>query len=244
MAIAQPAFTAVPYAFPRLPNIRCAFTTRQAGNLSLNAFTGEEIEYAATVTARQSLLDSLGVATWSEVKQVHGETFVADAEPTPVAEKPGTEADGMGTMRKNHALFIKVADCQPVILAHPKGAIAAIHVGWRGNRACFVQTAVTQFCSAYGLDPADIHAVRGPSLGHAEFVNFAREWPSDFAPWYDQATQCMDLWSLTRQQLRDAGLAPGNIHGLDLCTLSLHSLFFSHRNGDAGRQAGLVWMVA
>lgn len=233
---------AIPYVFPDLPGVHCVFTTRQAGNLSMyKTSTGDE-DYEATVGARRSLLESLGLESWSEVKQVHGDVFIADPEPTSVDTGPVIEADGMGTMRKKHALCIKSADCQPILLAHPKGAIAAIHVGWRGNVAQFAQTAVATFCAAYGLDPAEVHAVRGPSLGRAEFVNFAREWPVSFAPWYDQASQCMDLWSLTRRQLCEAGLKPSKIHGLDMCTLSLNSLFFSHRCGDTGRQAGIIWM--
>lgn len=238
------ACTLIPYAFPDLPGIRCVFSTRETGNLSLYRASGAPVDRDATIAARRALLDALGLATWSEVKQVHGDAFVVDPDPTPLEEAPAMEADGMSTMRKNHALCIKTADCQPVLLAHPKGAVAAIHVGWRGNAARYPQKAVAAFCSAYSLDPAEVRAVRGPSLGHAEFVNFAREWPVSFAPWYDQAARCMDLWSLTRRQLCEAGLLPGRIHGLDMCTLSLGSLFFSHRNGDTGRQAGLIWREA
>lgn len=242
MAVNPLATSVIPYAFPDLPGIRCVFTTRLTGNLSLYRTAKGNEDHAAAVAARRALLDAAGLETWSEVHQVHGDEFITDPEPTPVATGPAVAADGMGTARKKHALCIKTADCQPILLAHPKGAVAAIHVGWRGNAAGFPQSAVARFCLHYGLDPADVRAVRGPSLGRAEFVNFAREWPASFAPWYNQASQCMDLWSLTRQQLCEAGLKPDRVHGLDMCTLSLNSLFFSHRAGDTGRQAGIIWM--
>lgn len=230
----------IPFAFPALPGVRCAFTTRLAGNLSLTGTEGAERE--GVVSARRALREKLGVTAWTELKQVHGDTFCLNPDVTDADAEPALEADGHATKEKRHALVVKTADCQPILLAHPKGYVAAIHAGWRGNVLRFPETAVATFCLEYGLDPADVRAVRGPSLGHAEFVNFNNEWPAVFAPWYDSATRCMDLWSLTRRQLCEAGLKPRNIFGLDLCTLSLNSLFFSHRGGDFGRQAALVWM--
>lgn len=231
----------IPFVFPGLPRIRCAFTTRHAGNLSLyRAGTGDE-DRDETLAARETLAEALKIRSWTELRQVHGDTFVINPNPTPLDKEGSIEADGHATDRKNHALCVKTADCQPILLAHPDGYVAAVHVGWRGNLIQFPQSAVADFCSAYSLDPGDVRAVRGPSLGHAEFVNFHREWPPTFAPWYDQATRCMDLWALTRRQLAAAGIRANHIYGLDLCTLTLNRTFFSHRKGDTGRQMGIIW---
>jgi YfiH family protein len=230
----------IPFAFPSIPHIRCAFTTRFAGNLSLYGREGAEREEA--LAARAAVFETLDLDSWSELAQVHGDVFIKDHEPTPVDREPTVEADGHATSRKRHALCIKTADCQGILLAHPAGHVAAIHVGWRGNVLRFIRTAVTAFCLDRALDPADVRAVRGPSLGYAEFVNFSREWPAVFAPWYDPATRRVDLWSLTRRQLGEAGLKSRNIFSVDMCTYSLNSLFFSHRRKDAGRQMALVWM--
>lgn len=229
----------IPFAFPGLPDVRCVFTTRLAGTLSLSGKTGEE--RGAVIAARRSLCGELGLDAWSEVRQVHGDTLVLNPDIAPVDAEPGVEADGLATDRRNHALAVKTADCQPILLAHPAGPVAAVHAGWRGNSLRFPESAVATFCREYRLDPVDVHAVRGPSLGYAEFLNFAHEWPTDFAPWYDRETRCMDLWSLTRRQLGDAGLRAKNIHSLDLCTYSCNALFFSHRRKDSGRQMALVW---
>jgi len=229
----------IPFVFPSIPDVRCVFTTRAYGSLVLPE-TGEE--RAGAVAAREALRNSLGIAEWTELKQVHGDTFLINPEATPIAEDVFLEADGHATARKKHALCIKVADCQPILLAHPGGYIAAIHAGWRGNVLRFVQSAVASFCREYNLDPADVCAVRGPSLGYAEFINFECEWPAEFSPWYNVATRCMDLWALTRHQLGEAGLNPRNIYSLDLCTHSLNGQFFSHRRKDSGRQIGLIWV--
>ena len=231
----------IPFVFPAIPAVRCAFATRACGNLAFaNAADGER---AAVTAARESLRGSLGVDAWTELRQVHGDAFLKNPESTQVAGDALLEADGHTTQHRNHALCIKTADCQAILLAHPQGYIAALHVGWRGNVLRFIQSAVASFCREYGLDPADVCAVRGPSLGYAEFVNFDKEWPPEYAPWYDRKTRCMDLWSLTRHQLAEAGLAPQNVYSLDLCTYSLNEMFFSHRRGDSGRQMAVIWMT-
>ncbi len=242
MAVTDLCGGLVAFAFPGLPRARCAFTTRQAGNISLHTAKNSASDLGETVSARKKLLAMPGASSWAEVFQVHGNAMLIDPEPMDLEQGPEHEADGLATGRPGQILCIKTADCQPILLAHPAGYAAALHAGWRGNALRFPQSGVADFCAAYKLDPADVRAVRGPSLGHAEFVNFDAEWPPEFAPWYNRETRCMDLWRLTRDQLTLAGLKPGNIYGLDLCTYSLPGLFFSHRRGDGGRQAGLIWL--
>lgn len=231
----------IPFVFPGIEGVRCAFSTGLAGNLSLETgFDREEV-----TGNRKDILDSLGLSRWVELKQVHGDGMVPDAPPTPLDEKSELEGDGSSTCEPGLALAVKTADCQPILLADSRGrAVAALHVGWRGNARNFPGGGVERFCRTYGLLPAEVLAVRGPSLGPgaAQFINFDREWPPQFAPWFDAARKTMDLWNLTRSQLLGAGLLPGNIFSLDLCTHSLPDLFFSHRRGHTGRQVSFIWI--
>lgn len=231
----------IPFAFPGVPGVACVFTTALAGTMSL--VRAPDMDRA--VENRERLRDGLGIDRWAEVRQVHGNAMLCDPEPTAVDAQPEREADGLCTRTKGLALVIKTADCQPILLTDRKGsAIAALHSGWRGNAMNFPATGLARFCEAYQLNPGEVLAVRGPSLGPgaAEFVNFDREWPPEFAPWFDAGRRAMDLWSLLRHQLIQAGMAPENIFGLDLCTRSLPELFFSHRLGHTGRQASLIWI--
>jgi copper oxidase (laccase) domain-containing protein len=245
MAVTGPPGAFIPFAFPGLPGIGCAFGTRLGG--SIVPYPGGPSAAAAAVS-RHSLLRGLGLADWSELRQAHGDSMLAAPAATPLAPDAAApllpEADGQCSATPGLALCIKTADCQPVFLAHKKGCVAALHVGWRGNRLDFPYAGARFFCAAYALDPAEVLAVRGPSLGPAaaEFVNFDREWGPGYAPWFDARHKTMDLWALTRDQLRRAGLLPRNIFGLDLCTRSLPDRFFSYRLQDAGRQASLVWV--
>lgn len=239
----------LPFAFPGLTNIRCAFGLRGAaggpfGGNNISLDVGDDA--AAVVANRKSLRDTLGFDTWQEVRQVHGPQMIFDPEPGSIDEPGVLEADGLATARPGQALVIKTADCQPILLAHKSGRyIAALHAGWRGNVLKFPATGVRDFCEEYDIAASDVLAVRGPSLGpgKSEFTNFGQEFGPEFEDWYDEATQRVNLWRMTRDQLVSAGLNPADIFSLDLCTMSLPEMFFSYRREQVcGRQASLIWI--
>lgn len=232
----------IPFAFPGLPSVGCAFGTSLTGTLAIGVTPGGDTEAVAN---RRRAMKGLGLDCWTEARQVHGAAVLVDPDPTPPDEAPSLEADGLCTEKNGLGLLIKTADCQPLLLADAKGrAVAALHVGWRGNAMNFPAAGLGRFCEAYGLDPGEVFAVRGPSLGPgaSEFVNFQTEWPSGFAPWFNETTWTVHLWELTRHQLVQAGMRREHIFSLDLCTYSLHRLFFSHRRGHSGRQGSCIWI--
>lgn len=240
----------IPFVFPGVLHVGCAFTTALAGSMGLfNTAAGAADARPEggddPAANRRRLMARLGIGAWSEFRQVHGTGFLVDPAPTDPESVPEIEADGGCTARKDTALIIKTADCQPVLFTNKAGtAIAALHSGWRGNAADYPGIGLARFCESYGLDPEDVLAVRGPSLGPgaAEFIHFEAEWPAKFKPWFDEACRTMDLWSLLRHQLTQAGMRPENVFSLDLCTWSLPELFFSHRRGHPGRQISAIWI--
>jgi YfiH family protein len=243
------AINIIPFVFPGIAGVRCAFQVRDphdadpfAGNISLSTGTDRD----QTVRNRRDLAAACNVDGLADMRQVHGDRTVFEPGSMDAGTDPEQEGDGMVTSRPGLGLMIKTADCQPLLLAHASGRyVAALHVGWRGNRIGYPGAGVRDFCSRCGLDPAEISAVRGPSLGPAaaEFVNFAAEWGPEFLPWFDAARQTMDLWRLTRCQLETAGLLPERIFSLDLCTYSLPDFLFSYRrDANCGRQGSLIWI--
>lgn len=229
----------IPFAFPGVPSVQCFFTTRMAGNLSAPILSTD------IVAARTRLMVQNGFNEWCEVYQVHGDD-IWEAAPQPLDKNPECTGDGLFTNVAGRALFIKTADCQPILLTTKDArAVGAIHVGWRGNRLRFPETTVTEFCRQYSCSPQDVVAVRGPSLGTgvAEFIHFEKEWSEEFRPWFDASTKTMDLWGLTRYQLMVAGVPARQIYGLDLCTLSHPDMFFSYRRKDEERQMGCIWIA-
>ncbi len=242
------AVRALQFRFPGIDNVGCLFQMRTPASEDASEGTivfRDNVDHEAVAKNRRDLLALAGVSSFAEVHQVHGDRMVfepANANPdTPASE----DADGLATQSVGQALMIKTADCQPLLLAHKSGKyIAALHVGWRGNRQLFPFTGVRAFCQTYQIRPADCVAVRGPSLGpaRARFTHFGVEWGGYFAKYLDLATSTMDLWGMTRDQLVQAGVSARNIYGIDICTASNAASFFSYREDRAcGRQEALIW---
>lgn len=251
--------TFLPFRFPGVPGVSCAFTGRRFGNVSLDLAARSDRElrpssaaeaWEAAVRVRRSIPAVLGTEAFAEVHQVHGvrTVFEPDAQ---VPDQPSViDADGMATTRPGLALMIKTADCQPILIAHQAGRhILALHSGWKGNRQDYPFLAVGEFCERYGLRASELWAVRGPSLGPAasEFTNFEQEWGPEFLPWHDSAARTVDLWALARHQLERAGLSASRILGLDICTHDNADQFFSYRRFRKhglpdGRQASFIWI--
>ena len=239
------------FRFPGVPHVCCAFQSR--GEQTEDVFAGGNVSLAVgdepeRVTAcRAELAPTLGLECVAELQQVHGDRIFFEPGKELMLrpdEAPKTEGDGLASSRYGLGLLIKTADCQPVFLAHESGRfVAALHVGWRGNRMDFPGSAVQAFCTRYGCAPKELFAVRGPSLGPAaaEFIHFEREWGADYAPWFDAGRRSMDLWRLTRRQLEQTGVFPARIFGLDLCTASLPQFFSYRRDKVTGRQANVIW---
>ena len=240
------SLTMLPFHFPGIPGVSCVFTMRAFGSVSLSGTD------ASSAVRRASIPSLLGVQGFAEAHQVHGvRTLFEPAMQNPLST-PAEQADGMATSRPGLALMIKTADCQPILIAHASGRhVMGIHAGWRGNRQDYPRIAVEQFCEHYRLEPCDLWAVRGPSLGPSasEFVNFDREWGPEYLPWYDHVRRTVDLWALARHQLEVAGLLPGRILGIDLCTFDNADLLFSYRHfrrmgSEDGRQGSFIWIHA
>ena len=240
------SLTMIPFQFPGIPGVGCAFTLRAFGGVSLAG--GEQA--AASAARRASIPTLLGVKGFAEAHQVHGVRTLFEPEIQDPSATPAEQADGMATSRPGLALMIKTADCQPILVAHESGRyVMGIHSGWRGNRQDYPRIAGEEFCEHYHLDPGELWAVRGPSLGPAasEFVNFDREWGPEYLPWYDRAHRTVDLWALARHQLEAAGLRPRRILGIDLCTFANAELLFSYRHfrqmgSEDGRQGSFIWI--
>ncbi len=107
------------------------FTTRLGGvsegpfaSLNLSAATGDDPKRVEENQRR--VLAAFGHPPVAGLKQVHGTEIR-------LVEGPGVwEGDGLLTRTPGLLLRVGVADCYPLLLYHPEGAVAALHAGWRG----------------------------------------------------------------------------------------------------------------
>ena len=240
------------FSFPGIDNVRCGFGTR-IGGVSTGHYQSGNISFEVG-DSRQNILANrklfkkhAGFQRLIELKQVHGNQIHFDLKGD-FSAGAGAEGDGAGESSPEAAVLIKTADCQPVFLAHESGRyVCGLHVGWRGNRNSFPGVGVERFCKYYRIKPEEVQAVRGPSLGPccAEFDSFEEHWSADFSRYYHEGRRTMDLWSLTRDQLSEAGVLQKNIFCVDLCTKCQTDMFFSYRrNRLCGRQGSFIFMRA
>jgi YfiH family protein len=141
-------------------------------------------------------------------------------------------------------------------MAHPRGAVAAVHAGWRGTAQGIAGRTVRALAAAAGGDTAAIVAAIGPSIGPCcyevgpevrETFHVAGVAESDLDRWFlparsPRATHVLDMWRSNRDQLIAAGVAPANVHVAELCTATHADWFWSYRRegAKAGRMLGAI----
>lgn len=232
-----------------------AFTTRVGGRshapfqtLNLGRAVGDAAD--AVMENRRRALGSIGrpLGDHVEASQVHG----ADAAVVTARERGAKipRVDILVTRDPSVVLAMHCADCVPVLLADPvRGAVAAIHTGWRGTAAGAAPAAVRAMASAFGSQPEDLVAAIGPGIGPCCYEvdapvadAFARwHWRRDVMAPERHGRWRLDLGDANRRQLLDAGVRRERMAAVGLCTSCHPALFFSHRrDGRTGRMAGLI----
>jgi YfiH family protein len=139
--------------------------------------------------------------------------------------------DAMITQKKEKALFVTHADCQPAIFFDPtKRAIATVHSGWRGSVKNIYEKTLIAFEKHFLSKREDIFVAIGPCLGplHAEFVHFENELPESFWPFKDKSNR-FNFWDISLMQLKKAGIKASHIDIAKICTYSDEEEFFSFR---------------
>ena len=180
-------------------------------------------------------------------RQVHGcriDVLGRDSENRDlISAGRDSSADAMVTDITGKHLVIQVADCQAVLLYEPtRRVIANIHCGWRGSVQNIIGCTVAAMVQHFNCSPGRIRAGIGPSLGPccAEFVNYRQEIPKAF--WrYKGLNRHFDFWSLSRDQLKRAGVDETNIECSGICTRCRTNEFFSYRaQRTTGRFAAVI----
>lgn len=208
-------------------------TTRERGDFALNSH-----EPAGDVFGRwQGLVDMLAphATRLAFAHQVHGDRVLMH-EGGWNGWMRASDADAHVALAPGTALAVTIADCVPVFLAHPGGAVGIVHSGWRGTLGNIASRAVSRLVEA-GVPARELHAHCGPSIcGSCYEVS-----PDVYGQLTGRAVPKptpVDLRALIADDLRAAG-----VHDITIspwCTRCHNTRFFSHRCGDAGRQVGVL----
>ena len=145
-------------------------------------------------------------------------------------------ADGHIWFTPGTAAAVTVADCVPVFLAHPSGAAALLHSGWRGTAAGITERAIASFNEA-GFGPGSLRMHLGPAICGPCFEVSAEVYAAVTGSSAERARN-LDLRSTIADRARQSGVRDIGIS--EWCTRCSRDQLFSHRAGDDGRQLGVL----
>lgn len=210
-------------------------TGRGAGfNLGLNA--GEP---RAQVAARwETLLGEMRPAFrgFAVGRQVHARRLASHG-PALEGWQVLEGVDGHLTAEPGVLLFVTVADCVPVYLAHPAtGAVALVHAGWRGIAAGILETGVAALCDLARSVERDIVMHCGVAIC-GRCYEVGSEVHAAVRQVDDAGRGPLDLRGELLARARRLGLGQATASGW--CTAHHRDRFFSHR-GSGGLDGRMV----
>jgi hypothetical protein len=151
--------------------------------------------------------------------------------------------DALVTNIPKKFLVVQVADCQSILMHDPvRQVVANVHSGWRGSINNIIGRTIKAMEKNFGCISSDVIAGIGPSLGPccAEFVNYEKEIPKAYWKYKDDMDH-FDFWSVSCDQLCEAGVLIENVDISRLCTKCDTDRFFSFRGeGTTGRFAAII----
>jgi YfiH family protein len=224
------------------PGLIQAIFTRLGGvsgaalsSLNVGATVGDAPEHV--IENRRRIFRAIGrpLESMYDVWQVHS-AQVAIAE-APRGNAPIVKADAMVTDNPSVTLFMRFADCVPILLFDPhRRAIGLAHAGWLGTVRKVASATIQAMVQRYGCDPAEIRAGIGPSIGVDHYAvgrDVVEQMRGAFGKELAQYTQSrngkvyLDLWSANRGLLEAQGV--GQIEVAGVCTACDLKHWYSHR---------------
>jgi polyphenol oxidase len=236
--------------------VKQAIFTRQGGvspapwnSLNVGGTVGDQVDRVRENRARSFAALNRAVDSLFDAWQVHSADAVyADAV------KPGNrdqaKADIILTDRPAITLYMRFADCVPILLYDPKRNVVGLaHAGWQGTVRGASGASIRAMTGRYGSNPSDILAGIGPSIGidHYEvgsdvISQVQQAFGSDAERLMETrgARTYFDLWTANKVQLERAGVVQIEVSGL--CTACHLDDWYSHRaeKGKTGRFGALI----
>jgi hypothetical protein len=245
------------YTFDIFPSrVKHAVFTRQGGvspapwnSLNVGGTVGDDVSRVRENRARSFAALDRKLQSLFDVWQVHSADAVFAEAPRPV-EADHYKADIIFTDRPEVSLYMRFADCVPILLYDPrKGVVGIAHAGWLGTVRGTSIAAVRAMIEHYGSQPKNIMAAIGPSIGvdHYEvgpdvLAQVDQTFGSDTQKLIEKRSDktYLDLWTANRVQLEKSGVEQIQISGL--CTACHLDDWFSHRaeKGKTGRFGALI----
>ncbi len=174
----------------------------------------------------EEIMEVLQIKNYAYMKQTHSSRVLE------VKEDGVYMADGIFTKEKNLALIVKVADCLPLFFFNDD-IIGVIHAGWRGT-----VKKITSFIRNFD----NIKYITGPSIRGCcyevgeEVVKKFREENLGRSVKKMDGKYHIDILEENKSLIGNLE----ELNSLPLCTMCNSHIFYSYRNGDKGRNFGII----
>lgn len=224
-------------------------------SLNLGGTVGDE--RANVIENRRRLFEALDrpVESIFDSWQVHGREVICADRPRPL-DAPHPKADAILTDHPQITLFMRFADCVPILLYDPVRRVAGmVHAGWQGTVSFASTAAVEHMQAVYGSRPGDLLAGIGPSIcvhhyeigrGPDVVTAVERAFAGDAPAVLDKSNGSvhLDLWKANQIVLERSGVR--HIEQSGLCTYCHNADWYSHRagKGKTGRYGALLAIPA
>lgn len=246
-------------SFPE-KSVSHGFFTRKGGvspspwnSLNLGGTVGDSRENV--VENRKRIFSCLNrqVESLYDVWQVHSAEVICTNEPRPL-DQALIQADAIITASPDVTLFMRFADCVPIVLFDPiKKVVGLVHSGWVGTVKKISAAAIQKMEAEYNCRPENILAGIGPSIGPDQYEIGADVVEKVSETFGNEAKEVLiakdgrsflDLWTLNQLILTQAGVKSIELAGIS--TADDLERWYSHRweHGKTGRFAALINLVA
>jgi polyphenol oxidase len=212
-----------------------AFTTTRAFGTVSTAGDEPVREVIARWDAVRAAAAERGVRRLATASQVHGARVIVHQDGWDGWLR-GNEADGHAVLRRGTALGVTIADCVPVFLAHPSGALALLHSGWRGTAARIVEQGIAAL-EHRGCPAGELRLHLGPAICGSCY-EVSAEVAAQLSGTRLDGPARVDLRAIIAEHARALGVR--HVTTSPSCTRCHNDRFFSHRAGDRGRQLAVA----
>ena len=155
------------------------------------------------------------------------------------------DTDGLIIAESNTLVYLRFADCTPIIFYDSVNKIGAVsHAGWRGTAKKIGVKTINKMKDNFGTNPKDITALIGPAIGiccyevSEEVKEECLSTVKNKEGLYKNRN--IDLKQINKRQLQEAGVE--NIDVVKYCTSCNNDLFYSYRkeNGTKNRHYAAI----
>lgn len=236
--------------------VRHGIFTRRGGvspepwsSLNLGGTVGDARDNV--IENRRRIFEYLGkpVESLFDVWQVHSTEIICTTSPRSL-DQPHQKADAILTNSTEITLFMRFADCVPILFYDPVKRVAGIaHAGWKGTVEKIAAKTVVEMQKTFASVPKDILVGIGPSIGPHHYQVGDEVIGQVRQAFGSQSSQLLatihgavhlDLWAANAMQLEGVGVK--SIEVSSICTACDLERWFSHRgeHGKTGRFGALI----